>query len=209
MRHLRLVALVAAACGLSVIVAGQQSTFTVVSPGTGMQMTGQLVRRLYGANTSDTVANAADTYMAGSALALGAAQKAGSILTWHFGCTKTAAGIAAPTYIVRFGTNGTTADTARLTFTGPAQTAAADTAWISIQAVVRSISATATVAGTQNMTHLLSTTGFGNNETDTESLVSGTFDNTSASLIAGVSINPGASGVWTCQVVTAEAKNLQ
>lgn len=168
-----------------------------------------VLKELSTANTSDTVANAADTYMAGTALTIGPVQKAGTILKWNFGCTKTAAGTATPTYSVRFGTNGTTADTARLTFTGSAQTAATDTAFIEIRVVVRSIGASATVAGLQDLTHVNSTTGFSANETDTETATSGTFDNTSTSLIAGVSINPGASGVWTCQVVTGEARNLQ
>lgn len=163
------------------------------------------------ANTSDVTANAADTYLTGSALTIGPSQKAGTILRWRAVATKTAAGTAAATVIVRFGTNGSTSDTARNTFTLSAATAATDTGHFELTCIVRTINAsTGVVACGLGVTHANSTTGLVSaNETNVFQVVSGNFDNTSASLIAGVSVNPGASGVWTFQVVTAEATNLQ
>lgn len=165
---------------------------------------------LANANTSDVVATSADTYLTGSALTIGPVQKAGTILRWTLGFTKTAAGTASWVCVVRYGTNGTTADTARYSYTHAGQTAATDHGTIVITAVVRSISATGTVATALSFTHLNSTSGASNqNETNSDNVVSSTFDNTSASLIAGVSCNPGASAVFTFQLVTAEATNLQ
>lgn len=59
------------------------------------------------------------------------------------------------------------------------------------------------------MAHFNTTTGLANKaQAMLFSTTSATFDNSGASLIAGVSVNPGASGVWTFQLVAAEACNL-
>ena len=163
------------------------------------------------ANTGDVTANAADTYLTGSSLLIGGLIKAGTILRWRLVCTKTAAGTAAAAFNLRFGTNGTTGDSARVTFTLSSATAATDTGYFDIVCVVRAINAsTGVVSAGMSATH--STTGttglWSANEVFVAQSTSGNFDNTSSSLIAGVSCNPGASGVWTFQLVTAEAVNL-
>lgn len=164
---------------------------------------------LYTANTTDTVANAADTYLAGSALLIGGRIKAGTILNWKFKMSKTAAGVATPVYSVRFGTAGTTGDTARCTLTGVAQTAATDNGWHEIECIVRSVSATSTAHAAMTMEHVNTTTGLANAaQIQILSSLSASFDNTAAGLIAGVSCNPGASGVWTFQNVIARAVGL-
>lgn len=165
---------------------------------------------LFNQNSSgNVVANAADTYLTGSNLTIGSVQKAGTVIKWILSMTKSGAGVAAPVFNVRFGTNGTTADTARLTWTGAAQTAATDTGWAEITVVIRSVSATGEVAGNMNFTHHNATTGLANvSRPQNFSSVSSTFDNTSTSLITGISVNPGASGVWTFQVVSVEAYNF-
>lgn len=161
------------------------------------------------AGISNQTLSAADTYITGSALAVGGVSGAGTVLRWCGTVTKTAAGTAAPIFNVRFGTAGTTADTARHTFTGVAQTAAIDTGFFEITVVVRSVSATGTSHGTLRFEHFNTTTGLANKaQVQLIQNVSATYDNTSASLIAGLSINPGASGVWTVYQVTAEAFNL-
>jgi microcystin-dependent protein len=167
---------------------------------------------LANANTADVVASGVDTYLTGSNLTIGTRVKAGTILRWRLLVTKTAAGVATPVVNVRFGTAGTIADTARLTWTWAAQTAAVDTAWVDITAVVRSVSATGTVTGglMQNK-NSTTTTGFTSRASGQEQIfttTSATFDNTAAGLIAGLSVNPGASGVWTFTIVSAEAINL-
>lgn len=161
-------------------------------------------------NTTDVSAPSVDTYLTGSALVIGGRLQAGTILQWRFTMTKTAAGTATPVFSVRFGTLGTTGDTARLTYTGVAQTAVStDTGWVDIQVVVRSVSATGTVTGAFIMQHFNTTTGLQNKaQAQIFSTTSGTFDNTSGSLIAGVSCNPGASGVWTFRHVSGMALNL-
>jgi len=162
-------------------------------------------------NTADIVANAADTYLTGSGLAVptGLALQVGTCFRWRFYMTKTAAGAAAPIWVVRVGTLGTVADAARLTFTQVAlQTAAADTGAVSIEAVLRNVGAAGVLAGGLEMEHVLAATGFSTLTQNTMQVTSAGFDTTVAGLIIGVSVNPGALGVWTHQVVQAEMLNI-
>lgn len=160
------------------------------------------------ANTADVVANAADTYLAGSALAIpGHLLQAGAIFRWKLVMTKSGAGIAPPTWIIRVGTGGAVTDTARVTFTGPAQTGVIDTGWVDIVAVLRNTGAAGVLAAGLMLGHNLATTGFANIANPTLQVTSAGFDTTLASLIVGLSVNPGASGVWTHQVVEAELVN--
>lgn len=160
-------------------------------------------------NTADVVANAADTYLTGSSLPVPShLLQAGTTFYWRFVATKSGAGIAPPVWSVRIGTAGSVADTARLTFTGPAQTGVIDTAVIEIFAVLRNTGAAGVLAGGLMLTHNLAATGFANIANPTLQVTSAGFDTTVASLIAGVSVNPGASGVWTHQIVQGEAYNL-
>lgn len=162
-------------------------------------------------NTSDVVANAADTYLTGSNLTVptGLVMQVGTTFKWRFFMTKTAAGTAAPIWVVRVGTAGTTADSARLTFTQVAlQTAAADTGYVEITAVLRNVGATGVLAGGLHMAHVLAATGFSTLDHNVMQVTSAGFDTTVAGTIVGVSVNPGASGVWTHQVVQAEMLNI-
>lgn len=150
---------------------------------------------------------ATDTYIDGSNLLIGGRIKVGTILRWIVHATKTAAGSATPIWIIRFGTAGTIADTARCTMTSPAGTAASDTARWEIDAVCRVSSATGVFAAAVGCEHTLDSTGFsvGNGAAR---VTSGTFDTTVAGIQAGISVNGGASAAWTIQAVTAEAVNL-
>lgn len=160
-------------------------------------------------NTSDVVANAADTYLAGSALVIPPHKmQAGMTVKWRLFMTKTAAGTATPIWRVRVGTAGTTADAAILAFTGPAQTAAADTGFVEVTAVLRNVGAAGILAGGLVLNHNLAATGFANIGSPTLQATSSGFDTTAAGLIIGLSVNPGASGVWTHQVVKAELLNV-
>lgn len=162
-------------------------------------------------STADETASAADTYITGSAISIvpGRPAQVGTIFRWTFSLTKTAAGTATGIWNVRFGTNGTTADTSRLTFTQTAGTAAADTAFVLIQAVVRGpIGASCIVHGSFMMEHHLTTTGFCNLPSNVIQVTSGAFDITTANIIAGVSCNPGASGAWTFKQAVAEVMNI-
>lgn len=161
-------------------------------------------------NTADVVANAADTYLAGSALAIPQhLLQVGATFRWRIGMTKTGAGVAAPAWNVRVGTLGTTGDAARLTLTsGAAQTAAVDTGAVDITAILRSIGAAGVLAGNLELKHNGNTAGFATIPLVVVQAVSAGFDTTVASLIVGVSVNPGAAGVWTHQVIAAEVSNM-
>lgn len=156
---------------------------------------------------ANVTANAADTYI-GTGFGVAGRIQVGSFFRWTLVATKTGAGVATPIYSVRFGTAGTTADTARLTFTGPAQTAVADTAWIQVDVVIQTNSATGVIAGGQKLSHNLASTGFATQQISVLSAVSGTFDTTVAASKIGLSVNPGASGVWTIVSAAFQAGNL-
>ncbi len=131
--------------------------------------------------------------------------KFGTMFKWRIALSKTAAGVAAQTFDVRFGTAGSIADTARLTgFTTGTQTAAADVAEMEIDVTIRSISATGTVHGLFEMGHNLSATGFAATPNVIFQATSASFDTTAASLKASVSTTPGASAVVTIHQVEAE-----
>jgi hypothetical protein len=161
-------------------------------------------------NTTDVVANAANTYLTGSGLTVptGLILQVGTSFKWRMYATKTAAGVATPIWTVLVGTTGTTADTARLTFTGPAQTAAIDTGFIEITAILRNVGASGVLAGGLILNHNLAATGFANVGSPTLQATSAGFDTTVANLIIGVAVNPGAAGVWTHQVIKAEMLNI-
>jgi hypothetical protein len=170
------------------------------------------VRTLHGiknTNTADVVANAVDTYLTGSNLAMPShGMQATTIFRFVFAVTKTAAGVATPIWRVRIGTAGSTADAAILTFTGPAQTGVADTAYIVVDVNVRSIGAAGVISGVLTLSHNLDATGFANIGTPTLVVTSAGFNTAAANLIVGVSVDPGALGVWTHTLVIAEAFNL-
>lgn len=168
------------------------------------------VNYLHGnANLADQTANAADTYLAGSAFNVYQKIRSGTSFRWWISATKTAAGIATPIWSVRFGTAGTTADTARLTFTGLAQTGVADTAMFVVVCNVRSHAAAGVISGTYGVAaHRLAATGFINQAIDAAQATSAAFDTTVANSIIGLSVNPGAAGVWTIKEVTLDVVNL-
>lgn len=171
------------------------------------------IRPLTNAGSSDQIVNAADTYLTGSNISIPTQLvRVGSTFIWRFGMSKTGAGTGTTVWSVRFGTAGSTADTARLTFTNVAQTANADTGWAEIHVVVRTASATGVIEGVHVLTHVGSAatqlTGLINQPTDVKQTTSGAFDTTVASSIIGVSCNPGASGSWTFTHVSVQSFNL-
>lgn len=153
---------------------------------------------------------AADTYVTGSGLLVPQTKmQAGVVYRCQILVTKTAASTATPTYTIRYGTAGTTADTALCAFTQTsAQTAAIDTAWIEFLATFRVVGASAVLAGAVQLEHDLASTGFASRATYLQSVVSSTFNSTTASSKIGVSMNGGASSAWTVQQVVAELINL-
>jgi len=160
---------------------------------------------------AQTPAATTRTYIIGSALAIPTGKlQIGTCFEWLFDITKTAAGTAASTYDIAVGTAGTTADTARVSFTKPAGTAAIDTAAVRITAVCRGpLSASGIFAGNFSLVKNAAATA-GHSATPSVCLttISGAFDVTTAALIVGVCVTSGASDVLTIQLVQSRAWNL-
>lgn len=159
------------------------------------------------ANTADVTANAADTYLTGGSLNISGRVQAASFFKWRFRLTKTAAGVAAPTFNIRTGTAGAVGDASRVLFTGAAQTAVVDTAMIEMDAILRSVGATAVLSAVIRMDHT-SADAAGLGTLRYLLTTSASFDITPANTVIGVSCNPGAAGVWTFQNISIEANNL-
>lgn len=154
---------------------------------------------------------AADTYLVGSSINLGAISqlKAGSRYHCLFDVTKSAAGTATPILIVRFGTAGAVTDAAILTFTFNLQTAVADNGTFEIFVTFRTIGSgtSAVLQGQAILRHNLAITGLGSvNPTGWQQVIvtSSGFNSTPANSIIGVSVNGGASAAWTITQVQAE-----
>lgn len=154
------------------------------------------------------------TYITGSKIALAAANRlqasanGASMFRWRFNMTKTAAGIAASTFDIAFGTAGTTADTAQISFTKPAGTAAVDEAFVEIECTVRSINAsTGTVSGEFTLVHNGNTVGHATIPSVVLHTTSGNFDTTTPTFV-GLCITSGASDAITIEQIQAEAWNV-
>ncbi len=154
-----------------------------------------------------------DTYVTGSSVPLpaggmqgptGSAQN-GTLITWKVLISKTG-GTTAHTFNIRFGTAGTTADTARCTaFSTGTGTAVADVAVVTITAYATAGGSATTLNCSGNLTHTLSTTGFSTAQMVTAYSTAASFDSTTASTKAGLSLNsPAASGavIQNVQVTT-------
>lgn len=152
---------------------------------------------------------AADTYLVGSNIGSMATRlQIGTRYRLKFRVSKTAAGTATPIITIRYGTAGSTADTARVTLTFPAQTAAIDDGVFEVFAHFTAVGASGVLKAVASLVHRLDITGLANTGSPTVSAVSGAFDTTPGASIIGVSVNGGASAVWTVQLVQAELTNL-
>lgn len=154
---------------------------------------------------------AADTYLVGSSVPIPAGQlQAKAKYRCRFTVTKTAAGVAAPVVIVRFGTLGTTGDAARCTLTFAAQTAVVDEGVFEIEVIFRTVGSgtTAVLQAVGVLSHRLSITGLSVDVTGVKFSTSAGFDSTVANSIIGLSVNGGTSAAWTVAVVSAELVGL-
>jgi hypothetical protein len=145
------------------------------------------------------------TYLTGSKLKVpfGGLQ-VGTKLRWRFSMAKTAAGTATSTFAIVFGTAGTTADTARVSFTKPAGTAAADEAFVTVEATVRSVSATGVVVGNFTLIHGLENTGHAVIPAVVLVTTSAAFDNADEDLYVGLVATTGAADAITVHQMEAE-----
>lgn len=149
------------------------------------------------------------TYLTGSAITTNNI-KAGTVITWNVSVTKTAAGTTAPVFTVRFGTNASTADSTILTFTGAAQTAAADTGIFTIQCIFRSVGSgtSAVLVGHYSLVHQLDQTGLSTGGGGAFATSSG-FNSTTANAFLGITINTGPAAAWTVNQVFVKIENIQ
>jgi hypothetical protein len=158
---------------------------------------------------AQSITAATRTYITGSQIAIPATKlQIGTMFRWKLNITKTAAGTAASTFDIAFGTVGTVTDTARVSFTKPAGTAVADEGFIEVMAIVRGpLSASGVVVGEFTLLHNLAATGHAVIPCVAVNIVSSAFDVTTPTF-AGVCITSGASDAITIQMVTAEGWNL-
>lgn len=193
----------AAGSGILYIDSGNSKPAARNDGGTRMAIAGGVSQASAAAQTL----NAADTYLTNSGLVVPSwGLVTDQIFGWRFSASKTAAGIAAPTYNIRIGSAGTTLDTARLTLTGAAQTAVADTGWFEIVAALRSAGATAVLVATLRVVKTAAAaTGF--SSAGYQIGTSAAFDSTTTvgGNFVGLSVNPGTAGVWTVDYAHYEA----
>jgi hypothetical protein len=159
---------------------------------------------------SQAPAAATRTYITGSAVGLPAAGRLqiGSMFRWRWNMTKTGAGVATSTIDIAFGTAGTTADTARVSFTKPAGTGVIDEAFCEVEAIVRGpISASGIVSGEFTLIHNLQITGHAVIPCVCVNTISSAFDVTLPTFV-GLCITTGASDAITIQQVVTEAFNI-
>lgn len=165
-------------------------------------------------STATVTPFATDTYLAGSACAFPTGGPiAGATYRLVFDMTKTAAGTATPILVVRVGTAGTVADTAILTFTFAAGTAAVDNGMFEVSVHFRTVGSgtSAVLVGVAECRHALAATGLtatGASGWAGLPVVSSGFDSTVAGSIIGASFNGGASFAGTCVLVEASLRSF-
>lgn len=160
------------------------------------------------ASTASQLLGTADTYVTNSNIPLAGRQQAGTAIRWRIWINKTAAGTAAPVVTFRLGTLGTTGDASAGALTFVVQTAAVDTGVLDLTLVFRTIGAPGSTVVSAEFKHTNTTTGVMNRAQEQFLATAQSPTTSGASLIAGISINAGASSAWTIQYVTAEAFNL-
>lgn len=166
-----------------------------------------MIQTLANASTGNQTGFAVQTYLAGSNILVpNNLLKAGVIYRAFFDMTKTNAGVGTPVVAVLFGTNGTVADTARLSFLFGVGTAVVDTGVFEVFAHFRSVGGgvLAVLTGMCMVNHHLAATGLtttGASGTGIILVTSGGFDSTVANSIIGVSFNGSAAFVGTNTVV--------
>lgn len=154
-----------------------------------------------------------ETLLAGSVFAvpkgrLPVAARATYKLT--FDMTKTAAGTATPLLYINYGTAGTAADTAILTFTFGAGTAAVDVGVFEVLVTFRTVGATGVATGVAKLDHSLAATGLTNTGTGgcaVFAVTSSAFSTVVADSYISASFNGGTSFAGTNTLVQAEWEN--
>jgi len=150
---------------------------------------------------------ASNTYLVGSGIPVPTTLGPGTTYYCIFDMVKTAAGTATPIITVVFGVNGTTGDTARLTFTFAVGSGVADTGMIEVWVHFRTVGGSGVAVGVCRITHSLAATGLtttGASGSGQIAVVSSAFDTTIANSKIGVCFNGGTSFSGTCTLCEAQ-----
>lgn len=163
-------------------------------------------------STADqSIGASATVYLTGSEVLFPRTPQVGTFIEWLVQIAKTGAATAAETWTLRFGTNGTTGDTTRNTFTLDTETAVADEMVVRISAIIRGpIGASCIVEAVAVADDDLTTTGFSNTarKAQVRRSQSAGFDITPANTRVGVVVASGASHALTVRQVVAKAYRL-
>lgn len=199
--------------------------FPVNEGGVSKKLTLAQIRALVGAQVwvpnqaptaSQSPAANATTYLTGSNIAIPASGlQLESRFRWTFPVTKTAAGTAAKSLLVKLGTTGTTADATILTFALPVGTAVADTGFCRLETVIRGpLGAACVMQGYCDFVHNIgsvaatATTGLINVARLLLLATSAGFNSGTAGLICGLAFTAGVSEAWTIPQLNAESIGL-
>lgn len=173
-----------------------------INPGGGLEVRNFSV-------ASQNIADTTRVQIIGSQLLVPAGGlKVGSRIKFVFDITKTAAGTASAVFDIAFGDDGTIADTARVSFTKIAGTGAVDVARVTIEAVVRSVSATGVVVGQMTVQHSLAITGFATQNPVSVVTVSSGFDNDGQEVFITLNATLGASDDYTIERVESSLEGV-
>lgn len=171
--------------------------------------------RQHNAAVTNQTITTTDTYVTNSNVSIPAGRlQAKTKATWMLSITKAAAGTGTPTFNIRYGTAGTTADASRLLFTWPAaNTAVADEMKVEIDVTFRTVGSgtSAVLEGQLLAQHELTTTGFGGTGLGANIIINtlgSGFDSTPANSIIGLSINGGTAASWTLRQCKVLLENL-
>lgn len=177
------------------------------APELGFYVFSGLVPSLTNESVASQTGFATDTYLVGSNVLIPTgAPIVGTTYIVRWDVTKTAAGVAAAALNIRIGTAATTADTARLTFTWGAQTAAIDAGFYECAVTFRTVGSgtSAVLIGRATMTNNLAATGLSTAVKTVIPAASSGFDSTVANTYIGASWNGGSSAAHTIQLVRSE-----
>jgi hypothetical protein len=164
-------------------------------------------RQAYNSSTAaQAIPATVRTYIDGSALSFPDGLQAGVQLYWAFTMSKTAAGVATSTFDIAFGASGSVSDVARVSFTKPAGTAAADEALVEVFCNLESAGVAGVAVATFKLAHD-STVGHATTPIVVRSGVSVPFDMTAVT-VAGVCIKSGIADNITIVHCQAKAEAL-
>lgn len=151
------------------------------------------------------------TYLTGSNLNIPTTERviAGSWARWRGVVVKTAAGTAAKSILVKWGTAATTGDATLMTFALPVGTAVIDDGDFELRVGFRSVGAgsAAVLYGWLKFWHVLATTGLINVQQSLVKVTSAGFNSDVDVSKLGLAFTAGVAEAWTFQALTAELMN--